>query len=242
MTAPETGNLPNGGSPEGPDAGAAPPAPPTTPAIPPEPPAEPTFTQAQLDAQLATRLAREKAKYEKMLEDAKKSALPKEQLEAFETWQNSQQSEAERIEKERTKLTKEKLEAENKMKEALKKAEWLERMNATRDADVPSKFVKFITTEASERITDDVDYAAALKATIEEYSAMWADAETPPPPGQPPPPVKFGSGVPPGNPAPPSEAEKLKAAYQEAKKRRDGVKMSAIVDEAHSKGINIYAP
>ena len=105
-----------------------------------------TMTQKEIDAMVAGRLARERAKMPK-----------KEELKAFKDWQDNQKTESEKMAEKMKELQEKTAEAENLRREA-----------AALKKGVTPDNVDFAIFQASKITSDDLDFDAALDKVLTE--------------------------------------------------------------------------
>ena len=188
--------------------------------------AEKTFTQAEMDAIIADRMKRQKAKLTE-------GQLSKEELDAYNTWKSNQVTAEEKAANERKEL-------EARLQSAELEMTKLRRTELTRKAGILEEYVDFVAFTASNSVAEDVTFEDALETLLKESGDKWKikKEETIADPASNL--VTFGSGTKPGAAPPPNESDVLKAEYKKAKEAKDGSKMSAIMRKAHEKGINIH--
>lgn len=116
-------------------------------------PAEKTFTQAEVDAVVERRLAR-----------AMKGMPTSDELTAFRSWKDSQQSEQERWDS----LTKERDDAQTALTAAQAELEQIKRERYLIGKGVPADDVDYYAYKISKLVTDKVTFEAAADAYLQE--------------------------------------------------------------------------
>lgn len=124
---------------------------------------EKTFTQAEVDALIARRVAREK-----------KGMPSAEELEAFRTWQSNQQTDAEKI----TKLTGERDTAQSALSTANAKIEQYERERFLLQSGIPADDVDYYAFKIGKLVTDDKPFEEAAKEYLKEHTSRRARVDT----------------------------------------------------------------
>lgn len=122
---------------------------PPTPAPAPEPTPEKTFTQAEVDAMIGKRLAK-----------AMKGMPNEEELSAFRTWKDSQQTEQEKW----NNLTRERDESRAALESANKELEQLKRANYVASKGFSGEEAEFIAFKAAKMVDDKTTFEQAVDA------------------------------------------------------------------------------
>lgn len=125
----------------------------TEPTTAPEP--EKTFTQAEMDAAIKNRLERERKKYPS-----------EEELTAFRTWKEGQQTEKEKWEN----LTKERDTARSELTAAQSELEQYRRERYLISKGVPAEDVDYYAFKIGKLVTDTTDFETAAAAYLKDHA------------------------------------------------------------------------
>ena len=124
---------------------------------------EKTFTQAEVDALIDKRLARER-----------KGMPTAEELTAFRTWQENQQTDADKI----NKLTGERDTAQSALNSANEKLEQYERERYLLRAGIPADDVDYYAFKIGKLVTEDKPFEKAAEEYLKDHSSRRVRIET----------------------------------------------------------------